>query len=174
MGLETLPKSGRLLRFELPQTRPGAPVSGRLRVLVVDDNRAHREILHRYLDHWGVRSESAADGSTALTALRRAAEAGEPFDLAILDLAMPGMDGFALAEAVRQDHALDDTQLILLTAFDQRGQARAALDQGFAAYLTKPVRHSRLLDTVQRVLRAAPRGPAPLSDPPPSRQDARA
>lgn len=155
MGLETPSKAGRILSFELPAERPSA-AAGRLRVLIVDDNHSHREILHRYFDHWGVRSDSAPDGPSALTALRGAAQQGDPFDVAVLDLAMPGMDGFALGEAIGDDPGLAGTRLILLTAFDEHGQGREALQQGFSAYLTKPVRHSQLLATVRRLLEDSP------------------
>jgi CheY-like chemotaxis protein len=151
MGLETPSKAGRILSFELPAGRPNA-AAGRIRVLIVDDNQAHREILHRYFDHWGVRSFSAPDGPSALASLRGAAKEGDPFDVAVLDLAMPGMDGFALGEAIGDDPGLAGTRLILLTAFDEQGQGREALRQGFSAYLCKPVRHSQLLATVRRLL----------------------
>lgn len=148
----TLPRQGRLLQLELPAIGSGRPPFERPRLLVVDDNRAHRGILLRHLRHWGLRAEDAPDGPAALAALRQAATDGQPFALAILDLAMPGMDGFALAEALRQDPALADTRLILLTAFDAQGQAEAALRQGFAAYLTKPPRRARLLTLLQDLL----------------------
>ena len=164
----TLPGSGRLLHLELPAAWAGRPPLERPRVLVVDDNRAHRGILLRHLQHWGLRAEAAPEGQAALAALRQAATAGEPFALAILDLAMPGMDGFALAEAVRQDPELADTRLILLTAFDAQGQAQAALRHGFSAYLTKPPRRTRLLALLQALL-----DPPPHPAPPASRPSAR-
>ena len=128
MGLDTQTRAGKLLRFELPaspadglepgaQPRPeGLPSS--LRVLVVDDNAAHRNILLRYLDHWGVRSSSASGGREALKQLREARRETEPFHLAIIDLSMPDMNGFELAAAVQRDPSLDDMRMILLTAFD--------------------------------------------------------
>jgi two-component system sensor histidine kinase/response regulator len=162
MGMDTRKRAGKLLRFELPaspadrlepgaQQRPeGLPSS--LRVLVVDDNAAHRNILLRYLDYWGVRSSSAAGGREALKLLRDARRETDPFQLAIFDLSMPDMNGFELAEAVQRHPSLDDLRMILLTAFDQNEGARRALAKGFSAYLTKPVRHSRLLGTIRGVL----------------------
>ena len=72
--------------------------------------------------------------------------------LAIIDLSMPDMNGFELAEAVQRNPNLDELRMILLTAFDQNEGARRALNKGFSAYLTKPVRHSRLLGTIRGVL----------------------
>lgn len=123
-----------------------------LRVLVVDDNETHREILLRYLGYWGIQSSSAGSGDEALTLLHQARAAEDPYRLAILDLAMPGMDGFALAHAIRRDPGLGSIDLILLTAFDERGQGEMALREGFVAYLTKPVKHASLLATIQRVV----------------------
>jgi two-component system sensor histidine kinase/response regulator len=68
--------------------------------------------------------------------------------VAIVDLAMPDMDGFALARAIQRDPAIGATRLILLTAFDERGQGEQALQAGFAAYLTKPVLRSMLFDAI--------------------------
>ncbi len=151
MGLQTLPRARSLSSFE-PATRTDTTPEGAPRILVVDDHAAHRDILRRYLVHWGARPTVAPDAATALTRLREATAAGRPYQLAILDLTMPDMDGFALAHHLLQDRDLRGTPLVLLTAYDQQGQAQAALRRGFRAYLTKPVRHSRLLETVQAIL----------------------
>ena len=161
---------GTTVSFALPMapvTAPGvapggataaAPSSGvvapsqPLRVLVVDDNETHREILLRYLGYWGIQSSSAGSGDEALALLHQARSAEDPYRLAILDLAMPGMDGFALAHAIRRDPGLGGIDLILLTAFDERGQGEMALREGFVAYLTKPVKHASLLATIQGVV----------------------
>ncbi len=71
---------------------------------------------------------------------------------------MPDMDGFALARAIRRDPAIAETVLILLTAFDERGQGEQALQAGFAAYLTKPLKQTHLLDAMARVLSNQERG----------------
>ncbi len=139
---------------------PGQALHPPLKVLVVDDNQTHREILHRYLHFWGIDNTGAATGEEALAELRAAAAAGDPYAVAILDLAMPGMDGFALAHAIRREARLADTRLILLTAYDERGQGELALREGFSAYLTKPVKHGNLFTTIQAVVLGA-REPAP-------------
>ena len=155
MGLEIQKPAGKLLKFELPRFGRDSNMDAlrsSLRILIVDDNPAHRDILNRYLDHWGIRNENAWDGPTALRVLREAAAAEEAFDIAILDLAMPGMNGLVLADEIGADESLSSTNLVLLTAFDQPGQAYRAQSAGFSAYLTKPVRHSLLLSTIDGIL----------------------
>lgn len=163
MAIQTKPNAGTLLRFRLPPrlvdrgqlVRPDGRLHG-LRVLVVDDNAAHREILRRYLGHWGVSGEGAASAGEALDCLRASQANGRPFHLAILDLAMPEADGFDLAEAIARDPEIASLPLVLLTAFDQQGQAREARERGFSAYLTKPVKHLDLLATLQALAMPAP------------------
>jgi len=159
MGVETRTGPGATFWFTVPLELPGGgpgPVASRddvegLHILVVDDNHSHRQILHRYLRHCGVKSDSAAGGADALVSLRHAAAAGEPYQLAIVDLSMPGMNGLELAEAIRREPALAPTRLVLLTAFDELGQDTTAREVGFSAYLTKPVQYARLLDTIRDV-----------------------
>ena len=74
-----------------------------LRLLIVDDNATNRKILEQYAKTWGMVSESAEDGPSALHTLHAAAEKGEPFHLALLDMQMPNMDGLMLAQAIKDD-----------------------------------------------------------------------
>jgi len=118
-----------------------------LRLLLVDDNAANREILCHQVSAWGVDASTALDGPSALEKLRAAAQGGAPFQAAILDMQMPGMDGLALSAAISGDPALASTKLVLLTSLGQvRGDAQRAREAGIAAYLTKPVRESYLYD----------------------------
>jgi len=89
-----------------------------------------------------------ASGDDALALLRWAHQERDPFQIAILDHQMPGMDGLMLARAIRADRLLADTILLLLTSSGQRKDARSAAEVGFTAYLTKPVRPSLLLDAL--------------------------
>jgi PAS domain S-box-containing protein len=133
-----------------PLTQPDA-MRG-VRVLVVDDNATNREVLNVQLAAWRVRSEEAPDGPMALQALYLAQEAGDPFRIAIIDMQMPGMDGAALARAIKADEKLTDTRLVLCCSLGQRGDARRMQEIGFAAYLTKPVRHREIIDCLSAVL----------------------
>ncbi len=121
-------------------------------ILVVDDNATNREVLKAQLAAWGVRSEEVPDGPSAIQALHRAQDAGDPFQAAILDMQMPGMDGIALASAIKADAKLKDVYLVLLTSMGQLGDDRKTKEFGFSACLTKPVRQSDLLDSLASVL----------------------
>ncbi len=123
-----------------------------LRVLVVDDNETNRKILHRQVVSWGMKNGMAEDSQSALGLLREAAEKGEPYDVAIVDLDMPGIDGMELAHRIKADPSIAPTRLVLLTSFGLRGEAEQARRAGFGAYLTKPVRQSQLYDALATVV----------------------
>jgi PAS domain S-box-containing protein len=130
---------------------PPADLRG-VRVLVVDDNAASREILTVRLASWGMRPAEAPDGPSALQALCRALEAGDPFRIALLDMQMPGMDGEALGRAIKAEETIKDTRLVMMTSLGRRGDAKRLEEVGFAAYFTKPVRQSDLFDSMAAVL----------------------
>jgi|GEM_PF-527352 len=126
-----------------------------LRVLIVDDNETNRKIIHYHITSWGMQNGSAEDGWCALEMLRAAAERGEPYDVAILDMQMPGMDGIELACAIKADPAISSVQLIMLTSLGHRPQGEEARQAGIAAHLTKPVRQSQLFDCLATVMGAS-------------------
>jgi len=147
-----------------PTRGPRSPFPEGLRVLVVDDSKTNREILRGYLDPRVTRCEEAGTAQDALLLLHAAASAGEPYELVVLDLHMPGMDGLELAQAIRKAPSLRAARLIVLTSTPtHRAAARAARIDG---YLTKPVRRAALLEAVADVF--APRRPvaAPAPQPP--------
>ena len=119
-----------------------------LRVLVVDDNETNRKILHEQVVSWGMSNGSAGEGQGALALLHAAARRGEPYDVAIVDMQMDGMDGMELARRIKADPAIAPTRLILLSSLTLRGQTEEARRAGFSAYLTKPVRQSKLFDAI--------------------------
>ena len=80
-----------------------------LRILIVDDNATNRDILHHRLESWGVRNNSAPGGTHTLQLLYKAMVWHDPFDLAILDMHMPEMDGIKLAKPIKADEALAST-----------------------------------------------------------------
>jgi two-component system, sensor histidine kinase and response regulator len=166
IGLARRAGRGSTFQFTVPfgrqpseaPARPARParLAGR-RVLVVDDNATNRRILREQLGHWGMRVAVADGGAKALAVLRQAAAAGTTFDLAILDLRMPGMDGLALASAIKELHTPGDLKLVLLTSFGQRGHGAEASRIGISAYLTKPVDEADLYDSLVEVLASGPR-----------------
>jgi len=123
-----------------------------LRVLIVDDNATNRQIMKHQLGSWGMAHEEASSGDQALALLRAAEQRNDQFGLAVLDLMMPGMDGFELARRIKSDPSIANVQLVMLTSFGERGDAATAREIGIAAYLTKPVRQSQLFDCLARVI----------------------
>jgi PAS domain S-box-containing protein len=117
-----------------------------LRVLVVDDNATNRQILRHQIFAWKMQRGSAADGHEALAVLRSAAAAGKPFDVALLDMQMPEMDGLSLAKAIKADPAIAATRLIILTSLGHVMSTAELRALGIDAYLVKPVKQSRLFD----------------------------
>jgi two-component system, sensor histidine kinase and response regulator len=174
LGVESAPGEGSTFWFEAPFVKqPEAvrhppkshPELENLRILVVDDNATNRQIVHQQVTSWGMRNGMAEDAQSALKLLRVAAESGEPYAVAILDMQMPGMDGMELARRIKQDSSLYSTRLILLTSLGMRGDTRAARRAGIEAYLTKPVRQSHLYDAIAMVMGSpeeAEGGEAPL------------
>lgn len=166
IGIESVLGQGSTFRFTVKLAKQPtqsqdlfvskATLSGR-RICIVDDNATNRRILEQYALQWGLQSASAADGFQALALLRDAARRGEPFDVAILDLQMPRMDGLELGRTISGDPTLVATRLVLLTSMGIRGQAKQAKESGITAYLTKPVHRSHLHDCLSLILdRPAP------------------
>jgi signal transduction histidine kinase/DNA-binding response OmpR family regulator/HPt (histidine-containing phosphotransfer) domain-containing protein len=122
-----------------------------LRVLVVEDNATNRAILHHQVGGWGMSNGSAENGKEALTMLRAAASQETPYDLAIVDMKMPGMDGIELAEAIKADPAISRVKLIMLTSMvGQLGDAERARQAGIITCLSKPVRQFDLYNCLSR------------------------
>jgi len=119
-----------------------------LRILAVDDNETNREILQNYLQSWQLVSETVPDARSALESLRRAAEAGQPFDAAIIDWHMPEIDGIELAKAIKTSARISSTVLIMLTSLEDSLDIRELKRLGFSARLTKPIHRSGLFDTI--------------------------
>jgi PAS domain S-box-containing protein len=132
-----------------------------LDVLVVDDNFTNRKILDGMLKRWSIRPETVSSGAEGLAALERAASAGSPFPLVLVDAQMPEMDGFALAERVRQNPKLAGATIMMLTSAGQRGDAARCRELGIAVYLIKPIRQSELLEAILAALgKSSDKGPA--------------
>ncbi|MBW3651599.1 MAG: amino acid permease, partial [Actinobacteria bacterium] len=184
LGVDSEPGHGSTFWFSLPLSRqaPGAAakapqplhhlLAGR-RVLVVDDNETNRLILFDQLTSWEMRPDVVEDGPAALERLREAAERGVPYDLALLDMCLPVMDGLELARHISEDPLLSRTRLALLTSSVEVG-ADAAGEVGIEVRLTKPVRLSQLYDSLMRLTAPpADAGPVAPSPPPAERKDDR-
>ena len=119
-----------------------------LRTLVVDDNDTNRLILRELLSSWKAVVTEAATGEAALAELRRAEAAAEPYELILLDCRMPGMDGFQVAETIRNNPRLAGVTMMMLTSDDRKENIQRARDLGLASYAVKPIRRTDLLESV--------------------------
>ena len=134
-------------RRELRGTQPS--LDGK-RVLVVDDSETNRRILGAYLDAWGMAVQMTGLPREALAWI----QAGEPFDVGILDMHMPEMDGVALARAIREHRTAATLPLLLFTSLGRREAGAESV--GFSAHLTKPIKPSQVFDALAGVLAGQP------------------
>jgi signal transduction histidine kinase/PleD family two-component response regulator/HPt (histidine-containing phosphotransfer) domain-containing protein len=164
VGLESAPGRGSIFWFtvELETQAEAAPVSSpwaaglaNLRVLIVDDNETSRQNLTQQISSWKMSSDAVAGGGEALALLRQQALAGQPYDLALLDLQMPGMDGLTLVQAIQADSRLAHTRLVMLSPVGHPLSEADLRRKGLAACLLKPVKQSRLFDCLATVAGAA-------------------
>jgi signal transduction histidine kinase/CheY-like chemotaxis protein len=130
-----------------PIDRPAVPSALRgLRVLIVDDNRVNRRVIHQHICSWGMRNGSFASAEEALAAVLEAREAGDPYHIVIADYHMPGIDGVMLAQQLR---GLPERLVYVLLTSVGHWKEHASLPDGLIdACLTKPVRHRKLMDTL--------------------------
>ena len=170
IGLYSMPGTGTCVWFTImleAQTESSVPAAlpavdnlEGLRICLIDDNATNRSLLQYHASAWKMPYDSAEDGTAALPLLRQAAQDGKPFDLAIIDMHMPGMNGMELGAAIKADPALRQTKLVLLTSLGQRGDAKLAQAAGFSGYLTKPVRKAHLYDCLRLVMGQTTASPA--------------
>ena len=118
----------------------------RKKLLVVDDNATNRKVVSMFVSNWGMEVSEAEDGQSALTALRDASSEGKPYEVALLDMQMPQMNGEMLGQLIVNEPALAQTKLILLTSLDAGDIADRVRKIGFAGYLLKPIKESSLYD----------------------------
>jgi len=123
-----------------------------IKILVVDDNPGNRAILSERMANWGMLPCVAEDGSSALKTLHSAAEQGDPFRVAVVDMKMEGMDGETLGRIIKSDERLADTKLVIMTSLGVRGDAKRLSEAGFEAYLPKPSRHQDLFNILSAIL----------------------
>ena len=153
--------SGSTFHFTVPFGLPALPVirkaSSRLSTLrglsalIVDDNLTNRMILKDVLANWQMKPTAVSSGREALDALRQAQETGRPFRLILLDEKMPEMDGFALAERIKEFPGLGEVTILMLTSESQISSLARCREVGIAAHLIKPIKQSDLLDSILRL-----------------------
>jgi len=162
IGLKSRPGLGSTFFFAVDfekQAAPKVPLSickapdlNGKQVLVVDDNRTNRHVLKKYLKTWGCRTAEAAGGPEALDKLRQACLAADDFDLVLMDMQMPSMDGFDTTREIRITRGIEDIPIVILTSDGRRGDGSDCKKLGIRGYLTKPVRRNELYDVCVTVM----------------------
>jgi CheY-like chemotaxis protein len=122
-----------------------------LRVMIIDDNETNRKVLHHQLDRWGVVNIAVSDGPSALEALRAADISEKPYDIVLLDMQMPDMDGLMVAEAIRIAKLARPPRLVMLTSMGDRLSSAERARRGLDACLIKPVKHTQLIHCLASV-----------------------
>jgi len=139
------------------------------RALVVDDNRAARELLVSMLESFGMEVDSAPDGKSALERLDNALEAKTPYTVVLLDWIMPGMDGIETARRIKANGDWAKIPAMLMVTANGREEARMAAEEtGIKAFLMKPVYPSMMYNTLQEAMGLAPSPAESKTGPPPS------
>ena len=144
------------LRFGLgtPKTKRTDLISLRgLKVLVVDDHATNRRILEEVLKSWEMEAELVESGAAAIAALEAAAQ---PFDIVLMDLMMPEMDGLETVAIIRESEAFAQVPVLLLSSADRAGYSARSRSLGIARSLIKPIKQSDLLEAIGAALEATP------------------
>ncbi len=161
IGMESSPGSGSAFWFTVTMTKGRKLTEVHMdkcldlrskRILIVDDNATNRFVLREQMKSWGCSYEEARCGPEALEKLSAATEQGSPFNIVLVDMMMPGMDGETLGRKIVENEQLSNSILIMLTSVGQRGDASRVHDIGFSAYLTKPIKQSHLYDCLVSVV----------------------
>ena len=158
ISLSSKESKGSTFSFRIPLGKPEKPESildGQswslqqgLHALIIDDNSTNRLIQKKQLESWGMHVQEAVDGPSGIELLRKAQDAGNAFDLLLLDCRMPGMDGFQVAEQIRES-SLDSPSIMMLTSDDRRINPNRYHELGISSYLVKPIRRSELLQGIK-------------------------
>ena len=173
IGVTSQAGTGSVFWFQIPLQELPAGESERqpvrhslqgLRVLIVDDNATSLSILQQEITCLGMLCDTASSGREALALVKGA---HPPYDIAILDLVMPEMDGVELARAIREDPAGAEMRLLMLTSFGRDGDQERALAAGIECYLDKPVKQEELLNRIAALTGNPTQAaePAPRSEP---------
>ncbi len=174
MGVDSQPGQGSRFWFRIPlrpcdlskqQARHSPAVLCGKRALVVDDNLTNRDILARQLSIWGLETELVENGSQALQALSASLSGARPFDLMLLDMQMPEMDGLTVSQFTRSHPGCSQIRIVMMTSLGHALSEEEAKEHGLDAYLIKPVKPARLLQQLIQIFasRVDPPSPAPRS-----------
>ena len=161
INVESTPGKGSTFSFTVRFKKAQAPLRSMpsttkfssTRFLVVDDNAVSVEAVASMFSRWKCRVETAVDGESALTRLREGLEEKDPFGVAVIDIAMPGMDGETLCKRIKADETLEDTALLAMTSLSTHHSDWTQLkEMGFSGSVNKPVKQSLLYDCLIEIL----------------------
>jgi PAS domain S-box-containing protein len=176
IGCDSLPGEGATFWCEIPflldpqaQVITQAPddVLVGKRVLIVDDNATNLRVLNEYLTAFGCCIEQASDAEEAKQCLGGARAAARGYDIVVLDMMMPVVDGLTLGREIRRSGDYGEPKLVMLSSRDQRGDGRALEQAGFDAFLTKPVKRNVLHRLLVRLFETPGERPAVVAAQPP-------
>lgn len=165
IGVKSQIGKGSQFWFELPFIKQIQPYSQILeldiltnkRLLVIDDNGTNRRIIYHQATHWGMLVDEAACANTGLAALQKAAAENHPYDIVLIDMQMPVIDGLTLGSQIKANSVISNIPLVLLTSSNHKDESKQAINIGFINYLVKPIKPSRLLDTIMDILGNQPK-----------------
>jgi signal transduction histidine kinase/DNA-binding response OmpR family regulator len=129
----------------------GAILEG-LRVLIIDDNATNRFVLREMVLRWGMRPVTADGGEAGLRALEQALTETDPIAVVLLDVHMPRIDGFMVAERIQQDPALQKATIVMLTSAERSRDLERCRKMGLSAYMIKPVTQKELRTSIVTIL----------------------
>ncbi|MDQ2919084.1 MAG: response regulator, partial [Verrucomicrobiota bacterium] len=160
-GVESVPGQGSVFWFTARLTKQAESAHPHvesenalvnLRVLIVDDNETNRQILQHQTRAWKMRGGTAANAGEALTALRSAVAEGDPYQVVLLDMHMPGTNGLTLARTIKADRTLANARLLLLSSIGSRIAPKQLKAAGIDDCLLKPIKQSLLFDSLANVV----------------------
>lgn len=164
LDIKDNPSGGSIFWFELPLNKCGKPddtqqdekleIPIETRILLVDDNPLAINALKKKLELLGIRDVTMAEsGEQALKAMKAAAKKGKPFDLALIDMVMPVMDGWRLASEINADRSINSTKLTLMVPEGQMGsEAKMKMLDWFNGYIYKPIKRRLLVKVLNESL----------------------